>query len=1635
MKRIYLLAIMGLIMILSFLCNLLPQTYANGQISLLMKLSSEITEGDFTTLDFIYENTNELNHAKSIDFELYSNVELRDISFDRTLSDSNENSFSASLISSTFDEEYIYSIMIEKNDLHDDDFFSNGHLCSLQFVISEDNEEFELKLHIEDLIVKNGNGELVNETILKPRSFYSQKIVDNNSHVISPYNSINSGLGLFFDSKNHTVGSKNKASIDIYLLDYDDSAIFTAEFYLKSSHQLLNIEYETYGRSDYYALLLNDSSPDMIDSEEDDFFYYKFEFSINVLEVEYKPIYITSGLLCSFTFTVFTHTLDRLNISSSYESFYSNSNTYDVINNTYTYLELETLPVSDGIDISSIIIDDKEVNLNTLYIETTDYKIENVSLEIIMNKGSVKEVKTDKIINHDEQGKYLIPLKGCGYIQHVNIVLIAEDGLTEKEEILSIFRAKSTDCLLKNVEIDGNTLPTPKLYDEKSMSLTLFNKNIYEYTVGYSTELSEIVFTPTLSDVNSKILVGEIEYSDGQHIKINNFNEPFVIKVISQSEDYKIYTFNFKILSDDNSIKTIDIYGKTKDENHVFLGNPTLINDEYQLNVKNNSLLSFSVEVTPSNDESKVSYEPNFYSFYQYISETGKIIVKITSESGVTKEYCVKVRKESANEKLDMIVSVIGVNDEIEYYPTNESDGTRFVYYIPKSVEKVNVKVEPVDKTTIVSGSGIYDIPCDEFFICARSTDGDELKIKIVFNYEKDTDNTISNINLLDEINGNNLKDIDGNSFVYNKDITIYDLIFPYEQDYVYVEVIPSSLKSSIHGDGLFRLEVGNNLLKIYAVSESGIKGKEYTINIKRENIDDDSTLSMIKLDGLELEGFDSKITEYKYYVDENKDFIEIICILSSNESILLFDNGNKKLNMLNNVFEIKVKSKTGTIKQYVLDIVRAECKNTITDIKIYTDNDTLLTNYIFNKDIYLYNIEVLYAQSTLFFDVLYDGKNGTIYGNGLRKIEKGPNNIEIYVESQAGVKGHVYTYIINRLEADSNSYLKSLEINVDGKNLISSFDKNKERYIISINESINEIHINAISDSQTSVVQGNGVFLLGNNDDYIKNGMTIIIVTVTSESGNVRKYDICVYREDVNLSDDNQISTVMIRGNDGNIYFYKEFSSDVFSYEIVIPYRVSAVSVTVESKGEISGEGLYNLNLNSNNIIKVFATSDSGVQGNVYVFSLLRQPPNEDTRLKNLKIDDKQIDGFESTKERYEVSFEFDKESIDLCVELNNPNATKIIKLKGNIIYDSIITLSQGNNNINIFVYADNDIYKVYSILIYREYKKCNLSNLLITGYNLLDHNNEIIDFNSTTYDYYVNVPYDKKEIEIISTIQDDDFYIVTGNKELVVGDNIIYIRVVSKYNDMQYTEYTIHAYREYKESNRINIFDFSIQEIDGFNKMFEEEIFEYNIDVNSNISSLNMDINFEKNDDEKEPSIEMIGGENLKFGNNEVIIIITSSDGTITKKYKINVTRRNVVLSHPVIDEIDDFTFDFRNDVDEYTYNVSSRVAVLHISFDTDSKDTTYVISENKLKVGRNEINIDVYSKNEKVRQIKLIVYRTDSNISTQITPFIIGGGVGIVSIIVVITMIIVLKKKDYEKEERQDKQLSKKHKTLKK
>lgn len=147
-----------------------------------------------------------------------------------------------------------------------------------------------------------------------------------------------------------------------------------------------------------------------------------------------------------------------------------------------------------------------------------------------------------------------------------------------------------------------------------------------------------------------------------------------------------------------------------------------------------------------------------------------------------------------------------------------------------------------------------------------------------------------------------------------------------------------------------------------------------------------------------------------------------------------------------------------------------------------------------------------------------------------------------------------------------------------------------------------------------------------------------------------------------------------------------------------------------------------------------------------------------------------------------------------------------------------------------------------------------------------------------------------------------------------------------------------------------------------------FQKDISEYSLNIDYEIEQLEIDAILS----DSKSTIQIIGNENLQVGENEILLNVTSEDGTI-RTYKINVIKealippllKSIVLKN--INNKDATTFmltpTFTPDVYKYTITVSNSISSLLVdAIASDDKLTVEILGGKDLIDGENEIVISV-------------------------------------------------------------------------
>ena len=96
-------------------------------------------------------------------------------------------------------------------------------------------------------------------------------------------------------------------------------------------------------------------------------------------------------------------------------------------------------------------------------------------------------------------------------------------------------------------------------------------------------------------------------------------------------------------------------------------------------------------------------------------------------------------------------------------------------------------------------------------------------------------------------------------SLDFNKDILDYNVTVENEVDELEINAKTEDSKSLVVGNGIYKIEVGNNLIKLDVTAENG-NIKEYTINVlRKESVNDDNLTEDIENDKIEKDDNSNK--------------------------------------------------------------------------------------------------------------------------------------------------------------------------------------------------------------------------------------------------------------------------------------------------------------------------------------------------------------------------------------------------------------------------------------------------------------------------------------------------------------------------------------------------------------------------------------------------------------------------------------------------------------------------------------------------------------------------------------------------------------------------------------------------------
>ena len=1132
-----------------------------------------------------------------------------------------------------------------------------------------------------------------------------------------------------------------------------------------------------------------------------------------------------------------------------------------------------TVTAEDGTQNEYTVTVEREKSSNN---NLSDIKVDNVSVsgfnkdKLIYNltvPGATDSVSVSAVV--EDTGKAVITTDLSNKFNlnfgsnQIDIIVTAENG-DLKTYTLFIERSKRVNAYLKDLKINDKTI-------------TGFNKSKTIYDLGevdYNTTALKVegIAEDELATVLGNGLINLSTGSNTITLTVNAHDT-------SVSEIYKI-TVKRK-LNDDTGIQGITLAGvpAVKDGLNYKV---TVPNDVTKADKSN-----LIVTVNDPKVETDKKAEYIFNDTELVTTSDNEINILVTAEDGSVKAYTLIVTREKSDVALLSNLTVTNGS----FLPSFSSNVFEYEVTVPVDVTEFNVtatKLEPNSKVT--SGEGHYNISTSEKQIEVTVVSEDETKSNTyILNIKrtKSSINTLSDITvsegtLTPEFNSNITSytvNVDGNISSIDVSATLTD-----------------SRATIISGTGIHSLNVGDNNIVIRVESESG-SILDYNINVIRakKNIND---LSMIKVDGKEIENFSSDTLEYDLGdVNYSKTKINVEAVLKDVDSSVKGD-GKISLKTGDNEIVLTVTAQNGEEKTYKLHVNRI--KNDNANLSLLSVMGYTLTPD-FDKDTLYYETTVEEEKSILTKEevtAVAEDKNASISKQDNIELSTTVDNIyKVTVTAEDGKTIKIYTIKVNRPKSSDTTLSK---VNLTNAVLSPSLSKDKREYTLTIPYGSTEFNIEGVPTVPTTTVTGNGTY---SKDDKV------VRLTTIAEDGSM---DVYIFNVVKALSNDATLHDLSVSGYNLD----KTFTSTTLDYSIGdIPYGTTKLKINATPTNSDSTIKYYvgTTSFDSNivdiptllgeNVITVEVTAADGISKKLYTitYNIVK---SDNAYLSKLTPSLGKID-FNKTTFLYNINVENNIDKISFDIETEDKNAS-IKVLSENFFTPKTITvdnLKEGDTTLEIIVVAQNGNTKTYSVIIHRLGKElssdANLSSLSVNG-QTLDK-----EFNMNETEYSIGeIPYSLEKLTINATPNIDTStltYLVNGNKQSsnVVdipknnGSGAITVQVTAE-DGKTVKNYKI-TYSKQASSNAY----LSDLRVSSGELSFNKTKYSYIVNIDSDVNKIDLTSVLEDNKSNMKingttytsPHTYTISP--LEVGNTEVVILVTAEDGTFLT-YKVTFVKK---------------------------------------------------------------------------------------------------------------------------------------------
>ncbi len=877
----------------------------------------------------------------------------------------------------------------------------------------------------------------------------------------------------------------------------------------------------------------------------------------------------------------------------------------------------------------------------------------------------------------------------------------------------------------------------------------------------------------------------------------------------------------------------------------------------------------------------------------------------------------------------------------------------------------------------------------------------------------------------------------------------------------------------TIAGDGQQPLTEGNNPLNVTITANSGAS-KPYTFNITRQSGNADNYLETFEDTAIEGTNkipatYARLATTFEYNLPRNTTVWNPTFTVSTGATSN-FDTLNKTLTPGKNVRTLTITSEKGVPRDVTIEIYCTQTEKELTSLSLL---ETAGGAAIKDKDdatkvisLFVLSINVPFGTSPIMSGyikaVLAPTSNeGAIFIDSARtdaqavQITQGSNTFVVTVlseddlahgKNQLTAPEKQYIIQVERQVADSDAHLSTLKVEIykDGNWItvpfmdpgFSSSDNGGSYFIVNLDTatygSSTQYRVSATAVKSTTIINATSVGTFVETGTFVSDAATStgflkeVPVTTLAEDGiNSYPFKITLSRGPLDLNGDNTIGSISLTDSTGRSYI----NAISPTYEFNIPYSANSLTFSV-SKGStwspstiIYKKGTSTVKQSATDLVyvdnitssmrgttvvyTVQAKAQNGTLGTSHTVTLHFLEPSRDAYLSMLMADSEVVTGFDPTdtsRDQYTYTLaNRPHEKPNIVLSATGPSLATISGLGSRPLRD-------GLNSFDVYVTSESGDTVTYTILVTREEADPYLTNLQVSGKQLLDSSFAATSYNKLNKTYYVKATYFDDDLTLVTNVDNATYTVtssngtvetVNGNSKtfktgsLSVGYN--YFTVTVSTQSGKYSNYDLIIVKSDQQSATAAVTNIQVK---GYGNSREEELpagmFNYedgrtqynDIEVENRITELHLNVSTEFPGE----TVEILNNTNLKVGENKVYAVVTAEDGVSKKVIEFNVTRKapNYEVS---IDKAPQFKPDYAAGTIRSQYEVESKdfeANITVVADDNTAKGFTYTPEKVALVPGENTFKLTITDPSGYQEETEVTIFRKHMSFSVNTSAY---------------------------------------------